>query len=100
MDLVNNAGKNHLQIRASGHRRMSIDVKLRSLVTLWVESFPFYDGVREFYSDGNVKLNLKNFKCVNKVFNSDLEPIGNMFLDGFNAVCDLYDTDEKVSLLK
>lgn len=94
IDLVNNAGKNHLQIRASGHRRMSIDVKLRSLVTLWVETFPSYDGKEE-----GVDMLLENFVVFTKVYNCDLEPIGNVVFKDLNGVCGLYDTDEKVKLL-
>jgi len=84
LEIVNNAGKHRVQIRGSCHRDMSVDVKLRSLINLWVSPIPYH---------GDNTLNSYTVAC--EIYDSDLKKIGFDVVDGLHRVAPLYNTNEE-----
>lgn len=89
LDIVNNIRKDGCLIRGSAHRYMSIDVKLRSLVPLWI--FPDI-----YLKSSKVDMSKMNsWKIIYKVRNGDGKVIFNDKLNDLPIYCGLYNTLEK-----
>jgi hypothetical protein len=65
---------------------MSVDVKIRSLITLWIETTPYHVG------DPNV---LNNYFVLVDVYNANLIKIGSFVKPHIYAYANLYDTLER-----
>lgn len=86
LDLVNNTRKAGCMMRASAHRFMSIDVKLRDLIPVWI--------MPDMYCVGDSK-KLKDYVIVYKVIRSNGKLLCMNKLKDLPKYCGLYDTLEK-----
>lgn len=89
LKIVNNAGKHRVQIRGSCHRDMSVDVKLRSLINLWVKPVPYHSS--RWLSSYTISLN---------IYGSDGEKIGFDCVDGLHRYASLFDTEAESYMIK
>ena len=91
LTLINNMGKRRLQGRFSAHRKKSVDVKLRSLMTLVIEPKPIVVGDWRY---------LDNYVSHYKVYDSCDKKIGEGAQDRLQEYAMLYDTEEEVKSIK
>jgi hypothetical protein len=86
IDIVDNAGKHQIQVRGSSHRSMSVDVKIRTIVNLWVEPEPYPVG-----DYGK----LENYVVCLRVYDGEMHKLGRFAVDELNRYANLYNTNEE-----
>lgn len=88
IQFINNKRKDKISLRLSMHRFMSIHVRVRELIPMWVKPDMYCDDLRDYSK-------LNNYQIFYKVYDCDGNKLCINKLGELYKYCRLYDTDEK-----